>query len=70
MQNLIKEDASIRQKDRNAGATVEHRQATEKASIDFKAQQTLIDSISASSLMPFFSYPGGGYGKHRDIFFL
>lgn len=31
------------------------------------AQETLIDSISASSRIPFFTYPGGGYGKHRDI---
>lgn len=30
-------------------------------------KQTLIDSTKASSRIPFLAYPGGGYGKHRDI---
>lgn len=43
---------------------------TERSSINANTQQTLIDSIKASSRIPFFTYPGGGYGKHRDILFI
>lgn len=34
----------------------------------FRVQQTLIDTIKASSLKHFPAKPGGGNGKHRDIF--